>query len=361
MTKSADDSPRVAGESHRSRTKLKTMEDLARAVGLSRPTVSRYFSDPSSVRASTRRKIERALEEYDYTPNLLAMNLNRRKTRVIGIVVPEINDPFFTSLIRIVELFALERGYQVLSECGHGDVGLEVRAIENLASMNAAGVIIAPLGIDEDMSRLHRVRELMPHVFVDSRLDNETAYVGTNNGQSIGLIVEYLCRSGSPPAFFTMPAVNYNGIEREKAYLDKMHQLGHEPRIVNEGKHYTGWDFEQYGHRTMLDLIDSRRLDAGTILCANDRLAFGVLSAAFKRGVPVGRAPDCELRVAGHDDQPLSRFSCPALTTVAQDVEAIGVEAVRILLDKVAGDQGGGADHEVEKLFEAKLMLRDSA
>lgn len=347
-------------EKYQSKTRLKTMEDLAQAIGLSRPTVSKYFNDPESVRASTRSKIERALEEYDYTPNLLAMNLNRRRTRVVGIVVPEINDPFFTHLVRVVQLSALESGYLVIVESSHGDAGLEARAIESLASMHAAGVILAPLGIDADLSRLHRLREFMPIVFVDSRLDSETAYVGTNNEQSISLIVDYLCRSGSPPAFFTMPAVNYNGIERERAYTTKMTEIGHEPRIINEGMPYTGWDFEQYGQTAMLELIDSGKLDADTILCANDRLAFGVLSAAFKRGLAVGRSGDARLRVAGHDDQPLSKFCCPALTTVAQDVEAIGIEAVKLLLDKLGRD-GPAAKHDVERLFDARLMLRESA
>jgi DNA-binding LacI/PurR family transcriptional regulator len=336
------------------------MEDLAQAIGLSRPTVSKYFSDPESVRDSTRRKIEYALQEYDYTPNLLAMNLNRRRSRVIGIIVPEIKDPFFTNLIRVVELDALKAGYLVISESSHGDAGLEARAIENLASMNAAGIIIAPLGVDADLSRLHRLRELMPIVFVDSRLDSETAYVGTDNAQSISLIVDYLCRSGTPPAFLTMPAVNYNGIEREKAYDAKMRELGHEPRVLNKDMPYTGWDFEQYGQTAMLDLIDTGRLDADTILCANDRLAFGVLSAAYKRGLAVGRAVNGSVRVAGHDDQPLSRFTCPALTTVAQDVAAIGVEAVRMLLNKAGQDEPVG-EHDVERLFEARLILRDSA
>lgn len=345
---------------YQSKTKLKTMEDLAHAIGLSRPTVSKYFNDPASVRASTRSRIERALEEYAYTPNLLAMNLNRQRTRVIGIVVPEINDPFFTNLIRIVQLNALESGYLVIVESSHGEVALEARAIESLASMNAAGVIMAPLGIDADLSRLHRLRELMPIVFVDSRLDSETAYVGTNNEQSISLIVDYLCRSGSPPAFFTMPAVNYNGIEREKAYVARMTEIGHQPRIINEGMSYTGWDFEQYGQSAMLELIDSGRLNADTILCANDRLAFGVLSAACKRGLAVGHSGDSKLRVAGHDDQPLSKFCCPALTTVAQDVEAIGIEAMKLLLNKLGRDEPASG-HDVERLFEARLMIRDSA
>ncbi|RVD47426.1 substrate-binding domain-containing protein, partial [Mesorhizobium sp. M7A.F.Ca.ET.027.03.2.1] len=69
-----------------------------------------------------------------------------------------------------------------------------------------------------------------------------------------------------------------------------------------------------------------------TILCANDRLAFGVMAAAYSRGLKVGRRPDCDLRVAAHDDHPLSRYTCPALTTMAQDFAAMAGRSVEILL-----------------------------
>jgi DNA-binding LacI/PurR family transcriptional regulator len=100
----------------------------------------------------------------------------------------------------------------------------------------------------------------------------------------------------------------------------------------------------------------------GTVLCANDRLAFGVVSAAFARGLPVGREARDGLRVAGHDDHPLSRFACPPLTTVAQDVESIGRTALEVLLATVGTDADVAPEPPArETRLEARLVLRESA
>ena len=80
--------------------KIKNMEEFAAKCGVSRPTVSKYFNDPNSVRAKTRKRIEEALERFDYRPNIYAVNQNRRLTKNIGIIVPYLADPFFAEIAR---------------------------------------------------------------------------------------------------------------------------------------------------------------------------------------------------------------------------------------------------------------------
>ncbi len=83
--------------------KIKNMEDFASVCGISRPTLSKYFNAPDSVRKSTRFKIEAALEKFDYRPNIYAINQNRRQTKNIGLVVPNLTDPFFAGIARTIE------------------------------------------------------------------------------------------------------------------------------------------------------------------------------------------------------------------------------------------------------------------
>ncbi|MEM6986765.1 MAG: LacI family DNA-binding transcriptional regulator, partial [Pseudomonadota bacterium] len=85
-----------------SRAKIRNMEEFAAAVGISRPTVSKYFNDPSSVRDSTRIRIEAALKRFEYRPNIYAINQNRRHTKNIGIVVPYLADPCFAEMVRVI-------------------------------------------------------------------------------------------------------------------------------------------------------------------------------------------------------------------------------------------------------------------
>ncbi|MGR3546048.1 MAG: LacI family DNA-binding transcriptional regulator, partial [Roseovarius sp.] len=91
--------------------KIRNMEEFAAVSGISRPTLSKYFNDADSVRRSTRERIEAALSQYDYRPNVYAVNQNRRKTRNIGVVAPNLADPFFSEIGREVELACLAEGY----------------------------------------------------------------------------------------------------------------------------------------------------------------------------------------------------------------------------------------------------------
>ena len=126
--------------------KVRNMEEFAMLSGISRPTLSKYFHDPESVRASTRDRIEKALAEYDYRPNIFAMNQNRRTTNNIGIVVPFLADPFFAEIDRNLEKRCIDAGYSPILFSAHGDPALEVNILESLRSQKPAGVLLAPLG-----------------------------------------------------------------------------------------------------------------------------------------------------------------------------------------------------------------------
>jgi DNA-binding LacI/PurR family transcriptional regulator len=339
--------------------KIRTMEEFSTASGISRPTLSRYFNDPASVRKSTRERIEAALEQFDYRPNMFAMNLNRRKPRNIGIVVPQLVDPFFAEVVRQIELRCVEAGYWAIVLSSHGERALEANALDTLRSLKIAGAIVAPLGEASDARRIEQLSGEVPVVFLDSRISDAIPFAGTDNRRSIALIVDYLCRSGEPPCFLEMPRVNQNAGERVRAYVAAMDGLGLEPAIVAlDGE--AGWSFEEVGHGMASRLLDGPGFPRRTVLCANDRLAIGVLAAAFAKGVKVGIGPGCDLRVAGHDDHPLSRFTCPALTTVAQDYQGLAARSLEMLLDLIEGRrcEAAGPEHS---LLETRLMMRASA
>lgn len=340
------------------------MKELSTAIGISRPTLSRFFQDPEKVSAPSRKKIQQALEKVDYVPNFFFTRLNRKSTGVIGVILPHFNDPFFTSLLDVIELEAMKAGFTIITQGSHGDPEIEARAAEKVLSMNPDGVLVAPLGARESLGTLDRVGQNVPLVFVDSRPSGSMTdidFVGTNNAQSIGVIVNYLCRTGPPPAFLAMPKLNSNSFEREAAYLAKMDELGHEPLIIDNNGVAPNWRFEEYGFELMEAHFSQGRYCDSTILCANDRLAFGALRAANNHGLfPGARKSETSIRIAGHDDNPVSRFMTPSLTTMAQDVEAIGQAAIRKLAALI---EPGSDSQETPRiqLFDATLRLRESA
>jgi len=175
--------------------KIRTMEELSAAIGISRPTLSKFYQDADSVRRSTRERIEKALDTVDYVPNFFATKMNRQSTRIIGVIVPYLNDLFFTSLIQSIEESALKYGYTIIIQSAHGDPALEVKAFENLKSMCADGVIAAPIGQASSSSSITQLKDESPVVCVDSRFSEDSDdidFVGTNNEQSISLMVGYL-------------------------------------------------------------------------------------------------------------------------------------------------------------------------
>lgn len=339
--------------------KVKTMEDFAIVSGISRPTISKYFQDPASVRSSTRRRIEAAIERYDYRPNIYAINQNRQATRNIGIVVPFLTDPFFSEIARNIESLVIRSRFRPIILNSRGDPEQEVENLESLLSIKPAGVLLAPLGRASDRDALVKFCAQSPTVLFDSYLDDlGGSFVGSNNFQSIGLIVDYLCSTGEPPAFFEMETpANPNAHKRRAAYLQAMERLGRQPHLIQVAG--DSWDFEDIGYREGLRVLRGLSRQTDTILCSNDRLAIGLLSAAYESGLRVGAEARCALRIAGHDDHPFSRFTCPTLTTVSQDYEAIARKSVEILFEMISS--GERPARRETTLFEGRLIKRGSA
>jgi DNA-binding LacI/PurR family transcriptional regulator len=339
---------------------IRTMEEFSSYAGLSRPTVSKYFNDPDSVRKKTRDLIEDALKKSGFRPNVFAVNLNRRRSNIIGVIVPNSADPFYMALVRIIVSLARDAGYLAFVLTSDGRQSEEDSALATLKSLNVAGAIIAPLGENAPERTTEALGKTIPIVYVDALIGGEATFVGTDNDQSFGLIVDYLCRSGEAPCFFSMPPVNSNSGLRINAYRKAMERLGNEPQILNTSRDLT-WDFEHFAYEQGRRLFEKpERLPSRTILCANDRLAFGLISAAFSFGLKVGHGPSNDIRIAGHDDHPLAAYACPPITTVAQNYDLMGRRAIELLLANL--DDTDIATTSSERiLLKADLKLRSSA
>lgn len=339
--------------------KIKNMEEFAAKCGVSRPTVSKYFHDPNSVKASTRARIETAIARYDFRPNIYAVNQNRRLTKNIGIVVPYLADPFFAEIARRIEHHCIDAGFSPTLFSSHGRQELETNILDSLRSMKPAGVLLAPLGRASDRSRIEKFCTEVPTVLFDSNIEGiGHAFIGSDNPQFTSQIVEYLCRTGEPPCYFEMKTPpNPNTRKRRDGYISAMEALGYKPHIISvEGE---GWKLEDIGYRGCQEALEEGLLQTNTVLCTNDRLAIGFLSGCYKKGLQVGIAKGSDIRVAGIDDHPFSRFTCPPLTTIAHDYDAIAERSARTLLELI--EEGDRSEQRIEKLFEGSLVMRVSA
>jgi len=341
--------------------RIQTMTALSKQIGVSRPTLARYFENPDSVLPSTARKIRDRLSEVDYVYNFIATRQNRKSTGLIGVVVPHYRDLFFASLLDSIEQAAVDAGFTIFAQSSRGDAETEAAMVEKLRSMNVDGAIIAPLGDEASTRALSLASRDFPMVFVDSEPVTPipgTDFVGTDNDRSIRSIVDFLCRTGDAPVFLGMPRLNNNAHAREVAYRAAMQDLGLEAHLVETGDVSGSWRFEAYGYAVMdAHFSRGRHVDA-TILCANDRVAIGAVRAANQYGLFGKSAGERRaLRIAGHDDHPLSQYIFPALTTVAQDIEGIGKGAVDLLVERAHGGREGDG---IRILKDTTLRLRES-
>lgn len=337
--------------------KIRNMEEFASVSGISRPTVSKYFNDPDSVRSTTRDRIEAALEKHEYRPNIYAMNQNRKMTKNVGVVVPLLSDPYFAEIARNLEERCIAAGYSPSLFSAHGDPAVETAVLDTLRSLKPAGVLLAPLGRASDLAALRAFCADVPTLIFDSSVEEiGLAFVGSDNFQFTAHITDYLCRTGEPPCFFEMKTpANPNAHRRRQSYLRAMEKFGHTPDVISvEGE---GWGFEEIGRLGGHKALNEGRFSTNTILCSNDRLAIGLLTACYEQNIRVGRGADCAIRVAGQDGHPHSRYTCPPLTTISHDYDAVSKGAAEALFAALDGH----VEPWKSTRFEGKLVLRDSA
>lgn len=207
---------------------------------------------------------------------------------------------------------------------------------------------------------LLRLKSRLPFVLMDSRPKamQGVDFVGSNHTQGTGIITEYLYHAGDPPVFLAMPWVNFNALEREAAYIARMQELGFEPQVIGTQAVDARGYFEEHGKAVLGAEFAAGRLLNRSILCANDRVAIGAIRAAAQYGLVPSRVAKGGLRIAGHDDNPLCPYLNPALTTVAQNSDAIGKKTVSRILQIIRGEVEEGAPEIT--LFDVTLKLRES-
>lgn len=338
-------------------SKIRNMEEFAQVSGVSRPTLSKYFNEPESVRPSTRVRIEAALEAHEYRPNIFAMNQNRKLTKNIGIVVPLLSDPYFAEIARSLEQRCIAKGYRPTLFSCHGNAEFEVEVLETLRSLKPAGVLMAPLGRASDADALRKFCADVPTLIFDSSVDEiGLSFVGSDNFQFTSHITDYLCRTGEPPCFFEMKTpANPNAHRRRRSYIEAMESYGFTPEVISiDGE---GWAFEEIGRMGGHDAFERALFKTNTILCSNDRLAIGLLTACYERGINVGRSPAATIRVAGQDGHPHSRYTCPPLTTISHDYDAVSQTAAEALFEAIDGHVTPWKSTRLE----GRLIMRESA
>jgi LacI family transcriptional regulator len=307
------------------------MRDVARAAGVSAMTVSRVLNGQPRVAEATRRRVEAAATELGYIPNSLARGLGRR-SRTVGVIVPDIANPFFALIVRGVEETAWRGGRRVILCNTHGDLRRERAHISDLLSFRVEGVVIAPVSDRSSPEILRLVRDETPFVLVDRVVPGRRA--DTVLGDSVEgarLLVEHLISLGHRRiAIVAEPADVSTTRDRIAGYRIALETAGiaFDPGLVIEASAIE----PDKTRASALALLTSSNAPTA-IFAVNNIAATGVAEAAREVGLSI---PERLSLVCFDDLVDASRLQ-PFLTVLAQPAETFGTVAMQLLLDRLDG------------------------
>ncbi|MLK19772.1 DNA-binding transcriptional regulator CytR [Salmonella enterica subsp. enterica] len=326
-----------------------TMKDVALKAKVSTATVSRALMNPDKVSQSTRSRVEQAALEVGYFPQSMGRNVKRNESRTILVIVPDICDPFFSEIIRGIEVTAAEQGYLVLiGDCAHQNQK-EKTFLNLIITKQIDGMVLLSSRLPFDAS-VEEQRNLPPMVMSNEfapELELPTVHI--DNLTAAFNAMNYLLdlghkRIGCIAGPEDMPLCHY----RLQGYVQALRRSG----IVVDLHYIARGDFTFEAGANALKQLLEQPLPPTAVFCHSDVMAQGALSWAKRQGLKV---PD-DLSIIGFDNIALAEFCDPPLTTVAQPRFDIGREAMLLLLDQMQGQNVSSGS----RLMDCELIIRGS-
>jgi LacI family transcriptional regulator len=309
-----------------------TVRDVARQAGVSPMTVSRVVNGSPRVQPETRRRVEVAIAALGYVPNRVARSLGARTTGTLGLIVPDVTDPFFTLILRGAEDVSRRAGYRVILCNTDSDVAREDAYLEDMVAHQVEGLLIAPVS-DRSRSHLRRLAQhRVPFVLVDRAIPGvESDLV---QGDSVGgarQLVEHLIELGHRRiAHVTESQEVSTARDRQRGYQEALAAaaIPLDPDLVHVGEGAT-----VAGARAATEALLADRQPPSAVFAVNNLAAVGVVEALRGHGLDVPN----DIALVCFDDIALAALLHPFLTVMAQPAESFGTIAAQLLLDRIAG------------------------
>lgn len=300
---------------------MATIRSVAKLAGVSVATVSRVLNQSGYVHMETEKKVLKAIKELNYAPSIVARSLNNKKTNTIGLILPDITNPFFPELARAIEDVMQLYGYTVVLCNSDGSIEKEKEYIEILKQKYIDGIIISSSNFVIDPELFSQI----PIVTLDRHVtSNNIPSVEGENYEGAKFATEFLLSTGCKRiAHLQGPNTIRNACERRDGYVDTLKEKG----LFDENLVVAAdYDIKKATKVTFEMLERDPKIDG--IFAGNDLMAIGALKAIQLRGL---RVPD-DISVIGFDGITLGEMVYPELTTIAQPIYDMGAIAARMLV-----------------------------
>lgn len=325
-----------------------TLTDVARLARVSTATASRALSNPAMVSEATRLAVIGAAERADYRPNLIARSLRKQQAQSIVVLVPALENPFYPEIIRGMESAARKRGYSLVLGLTLHDEAVEASYLELVHNQRADGVLVLDGGLKHllDAGKGFGV----PAVQVIERLRGaDLPWVGIDDRAASMKATRHLIELGHRRIGHISGLARYSVTpDRIAGYRAALKAAGiaYDPKLVAAG------DFTTPGGEAAAQKLMASREPPTALFCGNDDSALGALRHLRAIGLRVPR----DVSVVGIDDTHLAAIAEPPLTTLRQPRYEIGVTAMTMLLDIIAGKAGLAA----QQTLPVDMILRES-
>lgn len=329
-----------------------TMEDIARMAGVSKATVSRVVNNvPEGVSDKTRRHVQDIIDSIDYRPDVLGRMVSRAKTNTIGLILPDITNPFYAHVVKAVGDHLEANGYTLLLSNSDGSFETEQKQISTFITKHVDGIILTSSSDRIDEVRCLIFKFHVPLVLLDRMVASIQACPGVfiDNEYALFGCTEHLIRNGHRRiAYITGPPDVSTTQERIAGYLaaHKHYALPFQEELLVNGE-YTHESGYQLVHQML-----SNEIAFTALLAGNDLMATGALKALKERELSVPK----DIELIGFDNVSFSGIMSPALSSVEQPVRELGRRAAEMMLTLVTGRD---PDPMIVRL-EPKIVLRDT-
>ena len=310
-----------------------TIIDVARQAGVSIATVSRVIHGSSLVSESTSLRVQQAMADLSYTPNVVARGLVTQRSQAVGLVITSMADPFFPPIVQGVEETAIDHGYSVLLCTSSNDPQRELAVVRLLRERRVDAIIVASSRLGS-LYHPHLEEIKAPLVLINNEQSggSYTCGVGTDDVAGGRLATGYLLSLGHRAiSYIHGPLAKQSSQDRYRGYQMEMLAAGApDPALVAVG------DGQAAGGQTAMAELLRRQPRPTAVFCFNDLTAMGAMRAIRAAGLSLPH----DVSVIGYDDIALAAYAEPPLTTIAQQSYQLGRRAMLLALDMLSGKPG---------------------
>jgi LacI family sucrose operon transcriptional repressor len=324
---------------------MTTQKDVAKKAGLTVTTVSRVINNRGYIAEETRKKVYQVMDDLNYRPNAVARSLSKKKSNILGVILPAVKHPFFSRLLSYFEEFAYQHDYKIMVCNSRMEAEKEKDYINMLRAQQVDGIFLASHTLDIAAE----MKVDLPILTFDREIEG-LPYICSDNLKGGKLAAEHLISQGCTNLAYIGGSLELDLLSNQRYRAFAEAARSHKVKYKSYQCQLNSFDLREYQKLAAQIFAEKEEIDG--IFASSDLIAAAVLKEAAKNMIKV---PE-DLKVIGYDDLELAELFSPEITTIRQPAAEIARKSVEFLLKAIAGEK-----IRRENILDVELIIRESA